>query len=66
MARQMTLIDFRLFSKVPLTEFTRKRFTKEETSPHLTAISEHFNRITRWIGSSCSILETLTRFDRDS
>eukprot|EP01125_Pyxidicula_operculata_P021674 TRINITY_DN849_c2_g1_i2.p1 TRINITY_DN849_c2_g1~~TRINITY_DN849_c2_g1_i2.p1 ORF type:complete len:807 (+),score=235.11 TRINITY_DN849_c2_g1_i2:2091-4511(+) len=50
-ARQLTLIDHKLFSAVPPHEFLLKNFMDPAKSPKLAAMSERFNTITAWIGT---------------
>jgi len=51
LARQITLIDHLLLSQIPSIEFLNKNFSKEETSPHIAAISNQFNRLSQWVSS---------------
>jgi hypothetical protein len=44
-ARQLTLIDFGLYSKIQTREFLHCNFMKPSTSPHIANLSAQFNRV---------------------
>ena len=44
-ARQMTLFDHKLLRRVRLEELLKRRFDKPESSPNISAISNHFNQV---------------------
>jgi len=50
-ARQLTLIDHRLFTEILPSELLNRNFMTEETSPSLKKLSERFNQVTCWIGT---------------
>uniref|UniRef100_A0A6B2L0T9 Ras-GEF domain-containing protein n=1 Tax=Arcella intermedia TaxID=1963864 RepID=A0A6B2L0T9_9EUKA len=69
LARQMTLIDQRVFMMIPDTEFLKKRFAKAPTSPNLQALVDRFNIVSKWVGTEIAStpnfkqrLKTLTHF----
>lgn len=51
LARQLTLIDHRLLSLVPLIELQNGNYLKEEESPFLQACTKRFNTVVAWIGT---------------
>uniref|UniRef100_A0A6B2KZZ7 Ras-GEF domain-containing protein n=1 Tax=Arcella intermedia TaxID=1963864 RepID=A0A6B2KZZ7_9EUKA len=61
LARQMTLIDYKLLVRIPTSEFLNKNFMKEELCPNLTKFSERFNRVTAWICTEITMEANLKR-----
>lgn len=52
LARQMSLLDWRLFAKIDTCEMLLwAREQKEECSPNLTHFTEHFNKMSYWARS---------------
>ncbi|XP_039272030.2 rap guanine nucleotide exchange factor 1-like isoform X1 [Styela clava] len=48
-AEQMTLLDLELFQKIEIPEVLQwAKEQSEELSPHLTAFTEHFNKMSFW------------------
>lgn len=48
-AEQMTLLDLELFQKIEIPEVLQwAKEQSEELSPHLTAFTDHFNRMSFW------------------
>jgi len=54
-ARQMTLIDHRLFANIPNTELINKAFEKQDNSPNLQKIFMRFNQVTAWIATEITM-----------
>lgn len=64
LAEQMTLLDADLFQKIEIPEvLVWSRLQKEESSPNLTAFTEHFNKMSYWARSR--ILEREDAKDRE-
>jgi hypothetical protein len=45
LARQLTLLDFQLLTKVRPSELLNNRFTREETSPNIAALAKRFQKV---------------------
>jgi len=54
-ARQMTLIDHKLFVAIPPNELLNKHSLKSESCPFLTKLAERFNRVTSWICTEITV-----------
>lgn len=69
-ARQMTLLEYHMFSKVRLEEYFQQGWTKPEleTSPNVLSLIEDFNRMTFWTATEIVMAKsakqafTITRF----
>jgi hypothetical protein len=59
MARQIALIDFNLYKAIKPWEFFNKGWTKETTAPHLFALINRFNDMSKWIATEIVLQETL-------
>jgi len=51
LARQLTLLDFQLLTKVRPSELLNGRFTREETSPNIAALAKRFQKVSQWIAT---------------
>lgn len=51
LARQMTLIDFRLFRAIPYVELTAQAWNRKGKAPAVTAYIERFNEVSYWIAT---------------
>lgn len=54
-ARQLTLLEFMLYSKIKPAELLGKGWSKPErnvTSPNVVALTTHFNSISMWVATS--------------
>lgn len=45
LAEQMTWLDHKLLSNLPLTELLQKNYASDQTSPHMLEISDYFNLV---------------------
>jgi hypothetical protein len=51
-ARQLTLMEYEIYCSIAPSECLNQgwtRATKHDTSPHIMAMIEHFNIVTRWL-----------------
>ncbi|KAJ6235043.1 guanine nucleotide exchange factor [Anaeramoeba flamelloides] len=61
LARQLTIIEMKMFQKISLREFLKKRWSKDKgkDAPNLIKFIDHFNNISSWFVKSVLHFEKL-------
>eukprot|EP01116_Phalansterium_solitarium_P022542 TRINITY_DN7483_c0_g1_i1.p1 TRINITY_DN7483_c0_g1~~TRINITY_DN7483_c0_g1_i1.p1 ORF type:complete len:750 (+),score=198.76 TRINITY_DN7483_c0_g1_i1:128-2377(+) len=62
LARQLTLLEFKLFRDVPVQELIQQAWTKgAERTPHVQRFVDHFNSVSFWVASEIVSESTVKR-----
>ncbi len=49
LVRQLTLIDYKLYSAIPVVELTDQSWNKKGCTPSVTAFIDRFNQLSYWV-----------------
>jgi hypothetical protein len=48
----MALLDQQMLKRVPVRELVHKKYTKPALSPHVAAMTTHFNNVSQWTATT--------------